>query len=329
MLEIVACYGSDMTDDALNHRFRRLRAESTIIRAARPEGLDMRDLPVSEALPKAIGAVEKNSTRLPLCVISSLHCSRFHVSSHFAVIHRQHLCVASANIHLLLDISKYFGQSTPDGVQFQFRTIKKDADHIRKVHAAGGDVANCVPTLGGSGGGGGSTSFSSPAVKTPASARSVGSTGRRAKTTGGKKRAAPTSFIKRSDSDIEEEDDDDLNEDSQDWSGKDMDETPSKRVKKEATPRTTPSRRAATKAAATIADSNSRLDSSSDNEVVAAEPPRSSIFGDVPAKEKKTDRRTPDTLAFNDNSIDSYMGPDPHGYGDLSSYMGMMGDGEI
>jgi hypothetical protein len=70
MLEIVASYGSDMTEDALNHRFRRLRAESTIIREARTEGLDMRDFIVSESLPKTINQVDKKSTRFPSCVIS-------------------------------------------------------------------------------------------------------------------------------------------------------------------------------------------------------------------------------------------------------------------
>jgi hypothetical protein len=247
--EIVASYGSDMTEDALNHRFRRLRAESTIIREARTEGLDMRDFIVSESLPKTINQVDKKN------------------------------------------ISKYFG-------------------------------------------GGGANTMSSPLVRTPATARSVGSTGRRTKTTGAKKRAPPTSFIKRSDSDIEDEDDDDLNEDSQDWSGKDMDETPSKRVKTEATPRTktTPSRRAATRAAATIADSTNRLDSSDESEAVTAQRPRTSLFGDVQVKQPKPESSVLDSMTFNGNGHDSYMGSDDlHDYEGMAASMGMgmTGDGEI
>lgn len=59
--EITACYGSDMTEHALNHRFRRLRAHCTIIREGRKEGLDMKDLLLD--LPDKQEAVDKNSTR--------------------------------------------------------------------------------------------------------------------------------------------------------------------------------------------------------------------------------------------------------------------------
>ncbi len=61
--EIVACYGSDMTDHALQHRFRRLRAQSTIIREARLQKLDMKNMERDDnSLPKSIDAVDKQST---------------------------------------------------------------------------------------------------------------------------------------------------------------------------------------------------------------------------------------------------------------------------
>lgn len=61
VIDIAACFGSDMTEDALNHRFRRLRAESTIVREGRAAGLDMRDLPVVDSLPKAQREVDTKS----------------------------------------------------------------------------------------------------------------------------------------------------------------------------------------------------------------------------------------------------------------------------
>lgn len=61
-LEIVASFGSDITEDALNYRFRRLRAEAVIIRHGRDTGFDMKHLSV-EDLPKTQATVEKNSTQ--------------------------------------------------------------------------------------------------------------------------------------------------------------------------------------------------------------------------------------------------------------------------
>ncbi|KJK84932.1 hypothetical protein H633G_11244, partial [Metarhizium anisopliae BRIP 53284] len=95
--EIAACYGSDMTEHALNHRFRRLRAQALIIREGRPQGFDMKHLSVEDNMPTAQDAVDKTN------------------------------------------IAKYFGQSTADGIQFQFRGIKKDADQLRQTHSSGGD----------------------------------------------------------------------------------------------------------------------------------------------------------------------------------------------
>lgn len=62
-LEIAACYGSDMTESALNHRFRPLRAEVIIIAEGRKRGLDMKDLKVGDdVLPKKQSDVDKKST---------------------------------------------------------------------------------------------------------------------------------------------------------------------------------------------------------------------------------------------------------------------------
>ncbi|KAK0392422.1 hypothetical protein NLU13_1917 [Sarocladium strictum] len=100
--EIAACYGSDMTKDALNHRFRHLKAEALIIEEGRKQGFDMRDLAFESSLPGTKSAVNIN------------------------------------------EIAKYFGQSTADGIQFQFRTIKKDAEKLRQVQSQGGDVASAL-----------------------------------------------------------------------------------------------------------------------------------------------------------------------------------------
>ncbi|KAG6236850.1 hypothetical protein E4U25_003274 [Claviceps purpurea] len=102
--EIAACYGSDMSEHALNHRFRKIRAQSLVIKTGRERGFDMRDLCVDDnELPSTKEGVDKKN------------------------------------------IAKYFGQSSADGIQFQFRAYKKDAETLRAVHTSGGDVANCLP----------------------------------------------------------------------------------------------------------------------------------------------------------------------------------------
>ncbi|KAL2676761.1 hypothetical protein Neosp_010526 [[Neocosmospora] mangrovei] len=199
--EIVACYGSDMTEHALNHRFRRVRAQASIISEGRARGLDIKELSTDEnILPATQGAIDKNN------------------------------------------IAKYFGQSTADGIQFQFRTIKKDAEALRQTANDGGDVANCLNL-----GVGSNLAPGTPSKPTPSRSQPGSRSGKGAKR---KVAVAPVSSpIKRSLSDDEGEDDE-LNFDE-------MDVTPSKRVK--TTGRgpargTTPSRSAAVKAAATIAE---------------------------------------------------------------------------
>lgn len=213
-----------------------------------------------------------------------------------------------------LDISKYFGQSTPDGIQFQFRTIKKDADLLREVAEAGGNVVNCLPAIGN---GGGTSTVSTPR-KTPSK---VPEKAVAARSGGTAKRSHKASFTKRSDSDVEDDDNDEL---SQDWSERDM-ETPSKRAKTGGHKKGTPSRRAATKAADTIATAVKQLDSSSEAEMTAP----ISIFGLVDT-DRKPDRKALDS-AFADNAfastgMDAYVGGmyDDDDYG-----MNLGGDGEI
>lgn len=51
-----------MTEHALNHRFRRLRAQAAIIREARAEGIDMKNMMPPDDLPNTKEAVDTNST---------------------------------------------------------------------------------------------------------------------------------------------------------------------------------------------------------------------------------------------------------------------------
>ncbi|CAM1508427.1 Fc.00g052750.m01.CDS01 [Cosmosporella sp. VM-42] len=284
--EIVACYGSDMTADALNHRFRRLNAQAVIIRDARVLGFDMKDMDTDDkVLPATQKLVEKNN------------------------------------------IAKYFGQSTADGIQFQFRGIKRDAETLRKVDRDGGDVANCLPLGSGT---------SAPATPSKAmSAKKVG--GSRTGTTG---KRARTTFIKSAPSDEEDEEEDEV-----DW--EDQDNTPSKRVK--SIPRSrkagTPSRLAAVKADATIAESFSQLQASesppeiptpTSSAPIASAPP-ASIFGEVERKPviNYTQNLIPSVFtnsAFSGNGTDEYFGGNPdESYNGSFTYssFNMGGNGEI
>lgn len=53
-----------MSDHALNHRFRRLRAQAVIIRAGREKGFDMKDLIDEKDLPGTQEAVNHQSTQV-------------------------------------------------------------------------------------------------------------------------------------------------------------------------------------------------------------------------------------------------------------------------
>ncbi|KAL6881596.1 hypothetical protein J3F83DRAFT_66586 [Trichoderma novae-zelandiae] len=230
--EITACYGSDMSEHALNHRFRRLRAQVLIVREGRKKGFDMKDMAPDGDLPVTQEAVEKNN------------------------------------------IAKYFGESTPDGIGFQFRGIKKDADTLRKVEGEGGDVAKCLNLGSGRGSGSGSV------MSTPSKPSAARSTGSRTGTGTGRKRARKMDMIKRSESDDEDEDD---ILDGHNWS--EHEDTPTKKPKTGGAfsgQRTgTPSRRAAAKANATIAEVSALLDNSDSQpeiEVSAGQPTTTASF---------------------------------------------------
>jgi hypothetical protein len=49
-----------LTEPALNHRFRHIRAEALIIKEGRKLGFDMRSLPFEDTLPGTQGAVDRN-----------------------------------------------------------------------------------------------------------------------------------------------------------------------------------------------------------------------------------------------------------------------------
>ncbi|OAA77573.1 hypothetical protein LEL_04396 [Akanthomyces lecanii RCEF 1005] len=231
--EIAACYGSDMTEHALNHRFRYIRAHSEVIIEGRKANLDVKNLTTDESsLPKTVGGVDKNN------------------------------------------IAKYFGQSTADGIQFQFRAIKQDANKMRATADGGGDPSTCLDL------GAGSNAPSFTPNTTPKTPRSHNFA---TPTTGGgttgapstKRGRAPTTVVK-----IESDDDDDDSESTHNWS--EMEATPSKRPRKlagagaAAAPgqkNGTPSRLAAARASATIADTSARLQTSESE----AEAPQSSF----------------------------------------------------
>ncbi|KAM3564696.1 hypothetical protein ARSEF4850_001725 [Beauveria asiatica] len=207
----------DMTEHALNHRFRHIRAQTEVILEGRKANLDVKNLTTDESsLPKTVGAVDKKN------------------------------------------IAKYFGQSTGDGIQFQFRTIKKDADKMRTMADGGGDPSTCLDL--GTSSGSSFTPTSTPKtsrsrnVATPSTAGGGGSTAKRS-------RAGPP-VVK-----IESDDDDLDSESTHNWS--EMESTPSKRPRKfDATGASSgqrtgpPSRLAAARASATIADVSAQLQTS-------------------------------------------------------------------
>lgn len=165
-----------------------------------------------------------------------------------------------------VDIAKYFGQSTPDGIQFQFRGIKKDAEAIRKA---------------------GRTNGSSSLPVTPSKSTSAQSNGSSRPST--LKRSRATS-IKRSSSD-----EDDSAPDMENWS--EQDDTPSKQPRSRGPAQKTgmPSRKAARRASATIADASRQLLSSeSPAEVEAETPPSSAALSSVGAR---TGHRTQSTIS--------------------------------
>lgn len=145
---------------------------------------------------------------------------------------------------------------------------------------------------------------------------------------------------KRGESDLDEASDEDDSADNKDWSG--LDETPSKRPKTNAaTPgqkNGTPSRLAAARAGATIADASAQLLQSSESSHDELETPKSatrptavapapapaaeatvqphSIFGNVPVKQPFGNTANDGTVslqntAFSGTGRDAYFGSEP------------------
>lgn len=151
----------------------------------------------------------------------------------------------------------YFGQSTTDGIQFQFRAIKKDAELLKRAVESGGnpatalDLSSTTPAATPSRGPGGRTT-----AKTP--------TSKRARKTPGKVKPEPTS-------DAEDEDDYDYD------SSSDREQSPSKRVK--AKTEVTPLVMADLPRASASQPSSIRATHFSYTPAPAPAPPTESIFG--------------------------------------------------
>ncbi|KAK1967224.1 hypothetical protein LY78DRAFT_656568 [Colletotrichum sublineola] len=216
--DIQKFYGSDMTKDALNHRFRAIRNHIWTLQQANDQGIDCKNIPVD--LPK-----EKK------------------------------------------EIAKFFGESTTDGIQFQFRSIKKDAESLKRTVNSGGNPATALSLPASTT----SSAFSTPRKpRTPSTKTHVSGGGR--STTAKKTKQVKPAPVSVSEED-EEEDDVDYNE---------LEDTPSKsrirdhildgRVSKNRhtpNPRrsATPSRAATIAAAANIAQAAAVDLTTSDSEV--------------------------------------------------------------
>ncbi|OLN85028.1 hypothetical protein CCHL11_03993 [Colletotrichum chlorophyti] len=196
--EIAVHYGSDMTEHALNHRFRVIRAHAEVVRGAVDQRVDCREIPAD--LPK-----DKK------------------------------------------DIAKFFGESTADGIQFQFRGIKRDAESLKQTANNGGNPAVAL-NLG---------TGTSSAVSTPRKQRTATPSSRVRASGGGRSTAKKLKQVKPEPlSDEDEEDEEEIDY-------KALEDTPSKsrirdrildgRVTKNTGNTTNPRRSATPSRAATIA----------------------------------------------------------------------------
>ncbi|KAK1718669.1 hypothetical protein BDP67DRAFT_541808 [Colletotrichum lupini] len=161
------------------------------------------------------------------------------------------------------EIAKFFGESTADGIQFQFRGIKKDAESLKQTANSGGNPASILTFTGGT-----SSNVSTPRKpRTPSGAKVRASGGGRSTTA---KKTMPIKTDPMSDDDGEGSDAVDYNA---------LEDTPSKTrvhnvldgrvTKNRPTPRrsATPSRAATIAAAATIAQAAAVDLTTSDSEV--------------------------------------------------------------
>ncbi|KAF9880991.1 hypothetical protein CkaCkLH20_01141 [Colletotrichum karsti] len=208
--DIRTLYGSDMTKDMLDHRFKAIRAHVDVVRDAVAQGVDCANIPAD--LPKG-----------------------------------------------RKEIAKFFGESTADGIQFQFRGIKKDAEALKQTANSGGNPATAL-NLSGTGP---SSAVSTPRKPTPSKPRASG---------GGRSTAKKTKPIK-----LQPLSDDDEEDENVDYNA--LEDTPSKsrndrvmsgRITKASTPSrrsNTPSRAATIAAAANISQAAAVDLTTSDSEI--------------------------------------------------------------
>lgn len=201
---------------------------------------------------------------------------------------------------LLIDIALYFGASTGDGIGFQFRTIKKDADAMRDAIASGSDPKD-VPIDGTTGKSITTGVRSTPSKKAPASSSSTPAS-RKRKAATVKNAAIKTEILS-----------DDNEEESQDWSEMDAaTETPSKKAKAAAGVQKTSGRGAKAKAAQRTVEDTST--SEGDGDGIGVRP--ASIFGN------------PTPSAFNAGAVDSLINGGGFNFGSMNNYA-FEAEGEI
>lgn len=182
----------------------------------------------------------------------------------------------------LLDIAKYFGQSTADGIQFQFRAIKTDAQLMKQAVNKGQDPTKAIDLNA-------STTRATRAPKTPTSRKGRGS-------------RAVTLRLTGSDADDDDEEDDPYS------APEDREDSPAKRTKTEPTavqmgdlPR------------APLSEARPGTNSRGLPVMTASAAPiksSASLFGSVATRPTAYHEVPMDAsrLAFNDNSVDAFVG---------------------
>ncbi|EFX01199.1 hypothetical protein CMQ_6141 [Grosmannia clavigera kw1407] len=108
-------FGSDVTESVIRHRFRPVKMQAEAIRKAVAQGQDAKELSgifyVNEKGTRASGLNLSDCIPVPCTLSSRPPPSGLSLTS--------------------TEIAKYFGESTPQGIEFQFRSIRKDAKALR------------------------------------------------------------------------------------------------------------------------------------------------------------------------------------------------------
>ncbi len=118
-------YGSDATASGLEHRFRPIRKHVAAIRKTVQDGKDAKDMAGIFNMSDKGMECGCRSVAIP-CFSAPCRC----------------FCSPPPSCALFSsstpsdtdfpDIAKYYGESTPQGIEFQFRTIRKDAKALRE-----------------------------------------------------------------------------------------------------------------------------------------------------------------------------------------------------